>query len=32
MEYNIGDVIKFKNEAGVFQVEIKSRIPTMGCY
>ena len=28
MEYNIGDIIKFKNEAGVFQVEIKSKIPT----
>nr|DAZ67978.1 MAG TPA: hypothetical protein [Caudoviricetes sp.] len=29
MEYNIGDIIKFKNEAGVFQVEIKSEIPTI---
>ena len=29
MEYNIGDIIKFKNEAGVFQVEIKSKIPTI---
>ena len=29
MEYNIGDIIKFKNDAGVFQVEIKSKIPTM---
>ena len=28
MEYNIGDIIKFKNEAGVFQVKIKSKIPT----
>ena len=28
MEYNIGDIIKFKNEAGVFQVEIKRKIPT----
>ena len=28
MEYKIGDIIKFKNEAGVFQVEIKSKIPT----
>ena len=28
MEYNIGDIIKFKNDAGVFQVEIKSKIPT----
>ena len=29
MEYNIGDIIKLKNDAGVFQVEIKSKIPTM---
>ena len=29
MEYNIGDIIKFKNDAGVFQVEIKSKIQTM---
>ena len=29
MEYKAGDIIKFKNEAGVFQVEIKSKIPTM---
>ena len=29
MDYNVGDVIKLKNEAGVFQVEIKSKIPTM---
>ena len=28
MEYKIGDIIKFKNDAGVFQVEIKSKIPT----
>ena len=28
MEYKVGDIIKFKNEAGVFQVEIKSKIPT----
>lgn len=28
MEYKIGDIIKLKNEAGVFQVEIKSKIPT----
>lgn len=28
MEYSIGDIIKFKNEAGVFQVEIKNKIPT----
>lgn len=26
MEYKIGDIIKFKNEAGVFKVEIKSKI------
>ena len=29
MEYKIGDIIKFKNDAGVFQVEIKSKIPTI---
>lgn len=29
MKYKIGDIIKFKNEAGVFQVEIKNKIPTM---
>ena len=29
MEYKIGDIIKFKNDAGVFQVEIKSKISTM---
>ena len=28
MDYSIGDIIKFKNEAGVSQVEIKSKIPT----
>ena len=28
MEYKVGDIIKFKNEAGVFQVEIKNKIPT----
>ena len=28
MEYKVGDIIKFKNESGVFQVEIKSKIPT----
>lgn len=28
MEYKIGDIIKLKNDAGVFQVEIKSKIPT----
>ena len=29
MEYKVGDIIKFKNDAGVFQVEIKSKISTM---
>ena len=29
MEYSVGDIIKFKNEAGVFKVEIKSKITTM---
>ena len=29
MEYKVGDIIKFKNEAGVFQVKIKSKIPTI---
>lgn len=28
MEYKVGDIIKFKNDAGVFHVEIKSKIPT----
>ena len=28
MEYKVGDIIKFKNEAGIFQVKIKSKIPT----
>ena len=28
MEYKVGDIIKFKNDAGVFQVEIKRKIPT----
>ena len=27
MEYKIGDIIKFKNDSGVFKVEIKSKIP-----
>ena len=27
MEYKVGDIIKLKNNAGVFQVEIKSKIP-----
>ena len=29
MEYKVGDIIKFKNDAGVFQVEIKREISTM---
>ena len=29
MDYNVGDIIKLKNDAGVFQVEIKSKIPAM---
>ena len=29
MEYKVGDIIKFKNDAGVFKVEIKSKIPTI---
>lgn len=28
MKYNIGDIIKLKNDAGVFQVEIKRKIET----
>ena len=28
MEYKIGDIIKLKNDAGVFKIEIKSKIPT----
>ena len=28
MECKIGDIIKFKNDAGVFKVEIKNKIPT----
>ena len=28
MEYKIGDVINLRNDAGVFKVEIKSKIPT----
>ena len=27
MKYKVGDIIKLKNDAGVFQVEIKSKIP-----
>lgn len=29
MEYKVGDIIKFRNEAGVFQVEIKRKISTI---
>ena len=29
MEYSVGDVIKLKNDAGVFQVQIKRRIPAV---
>lgn len=29
MKCKIGDIVKFKNDAGVFKVEIKSKIPTM---
>ena len=28
MEYDIGDIIKLRNDAGVFQVKIQSKIPT----
>ena len=28
MEYNVGDIIKLRNDAGVFQVEIKDKILT----
>ena len=28
MEYKIGDIIKFKNDSGVFKVEIKNKILT----
>lgn len=28
MEYSVGDIIKLKNEAGVFKVEIKRKIET----
>lgn len=28
MEYSVGDIIKLKNNAGVFKVEIKRKIPT----
>ena len=28
MAYNIGDIIKLRNDAGVFQIQIKSKIPT----
>lgn len=29
MDYNIGDVINFRNESGVFKVELKYKIPTI---
>lgn len=29
MKYNVGDIIKLRNSAGVFQVEIQSDISTM---
>ena len=29
MEYSIGDIINLRNDAGIFKVEIKSKIPTM---
>lgn len=29
MEYNIGDIIKFKNNAGVFKVELKRKMETI---
>ena len=29
MKYNVGDVIKLRNSAGVFQIEIQSEISTM---
>ncbi len=28
MEYNVGDIIKLKNDAGVFKVKIKRKIET----
>ena len=29
MEYNIGDIIKLKNDAGTFQVELKRKMETI---
>lgn len=29
MEYNIGDIIKFKNDAGVFKAELKRKMETI---
>ena len=29
MEYKIGDIIRFKNEAGVFKVELKRKMETI---
>ena len=29
MEYSIGDVIKFKNDSGVFKVELKRKMETI---
>ena len=29
MEYSVGDILKLKNDAGVFQVEIKRKISTL---
>lgn len=28
MKCKVGDIVKFKNDAGVFKVEIKNKIPT----
>lgn len=28
MDYNVGDVIKFRNEAGLFKIELKRKIDT----
>ena len=29
MEYSVGDIIKLRNDAGVFKVELKYKIPTI---
>lgn len=29
MNYNVGDVINFRNEAGVFKVQLTKKIPTI---